>query len=91
MLLPGQVMGCTRGRVPGGFEVAETDRSRGILVKSSGVSGVVFRCCLRRSGVFGGFVFANDPVVAAAGARAFLGGIEEMSSPNRLILNHPVD
>lgn len=67
MLLPGWVIGCTRGRVPGGFEVAETDRSRGILVKSSGVPGVVSRCCLRRSGVFGGFVFTSDLVVAAAG------------------------
>ena len=67
MLLPGRVIGCTRGRVPGGFEVAETDRSRGILVKSSGVPGVVSRCCLRRSGVFGGFVFTSDLVVAAAG------------------------
>ncbi len=60
-------MGYPHRYVSGGFEAAGTHRSRGMLVKSSGVSGVVSRCCLRRSGVFGGFVFTSDLVVAAAG------------------------
>lgn len=67
MLLPGQIMGYARGRVPEGLEVTKTDRSRGILVKSSGMSGMVFRCCLRHPGASNGFIFANDLLVAAIG------------------------